>query len=54
MARGDRLFWVTAEGPLRVRFTLPEKYLGHVKKGLEFALTSPDVPGESIQRKLWK
>ena len=46
VARGDRLFWVTAEGPLRVRFTLPEKYLGHVKKGLEFTLTSPDVPGE--------
>jgi len=46
VAKGDRLFWVTAEGPLRVRFTLPEKYLGHVKKGAEFALTSPDVPGE--------
>src|SRR5262249_18400886 len=28
VAKNDRLFWVTAEAPLRVRFTLPEKYFG--------------------------
>jgi len=44
VAKGDRLFWVTAEGPLRVRFTLPEKFIGHVKKGQEMALTSLDLP----------
>ena len=46
VALGGRLFWVTAEGPLRLHFTLPEKYLGHVKMGQELPLTSPDVPGE--------
>jgi membrane fusion protein, multidrug efflux system len=46
VAKGDRLFWVTAEGPLRMRFTLPEKFVGHLKKGQELALTSPDVPQE--------
>jgi len=44
VAKGDRLFWVTAEGPLRVRFTLPERFIGHVKKGQEMALTSLDLP----------
>jgi membrane fusion protein, multidrug efflux system len=46
VAKGDRLFWVTAEGPLRMRFTLPEKFVGHLKKGQELSLTSPDVPQE--------
>jgi RND family efflux transporter MFP subunit len=46
VAKGDRLFWVTAEGPIRVRFTLPEKFLGHLKKGQELPLTSPDVSRE--------
>jgi RND family efflux transporter MFP subunit len=46
VSKGDRLFWVTAEGPLRVRFTLPEKYVGRIKKGQELPLTSPDVLAE--------
>jgi membrane fusion protein (multidrug efflux system) len=46
VAKGDRLFWVTAEAPLRVRFTLPEKYLGRMKKGAQLALTTPDLPDE--------
>jgi len=46
VAKGERLFWVTEEGPLRVRFTLPEKFIGQVKKGQEMALTSPDLPNE--------
>ena len=44
---GDRLFWVTAESPLRIRFTLPESFLGHIAKGQRFELTSPDVEGQS-------
>jgi RND family efflux transporter MFP subunit len=43
VALGDRLFWVTAESPLRIRFTLPESFLGHVAKGQSFELTSPDI-----------
>jgi RND family efflux transporter MFP subunit len=43
---GDRLFWVTAESPLRIRFTLPESFLGHIARGQRFELTSPDVDGQ--------
>jgi len=46
---GDRLFWVTAEAPLRLRFTLPERFLGSIRKGEQLELTSPDVPGSSRQ-----
>jgi membrane fusion protein, multidrug efflux system len=44
--KGERLFWVTEEAPLLMRFTLPEKYFGHVSTGKIFEVTSPDVPGE--------
>jgi len=47
VARGERLFWVTAEAPLLLRFTLPEKFLGRVKIGQNLPLTSPDVPKET-------
>jgi membrane fusion protein, multidrug efflux system len=47
VARGERLFWVTAEAPLLLRFTLPEKFLGRVKIGQTLSLTSPDVPQET-------
>jgi membrane fusion protein (multidrug efflux system) len=46
VGKGDRLFWVTAEAPLLMRFTLPERFVGHLKKGQELPLTSPDVPQE--------
>jgi membrane fusion protein, multidrug efflux system len=46
VAKGDRLFWVTAEAPLRMRFTLPEKYLGTLKHGQPLPLTIPDFPSE--------
>lgn len=46
VARGDRLFWVTAESPLLMRFTLPEKYFGTIRSGQQLEITSADVPGE--------
>jgi RND family efflux transporter MFP subunit len=46
VAKGDRLFWVTAEAPLRMRFTLPEKYLETLKHGQQLSLTIPDFPTE--------
>ncbi len=52
VAVGDRLFWVTAEGPLRVKFTLPERYLGKVKKGEELWLTSPGTDGEKYKARI--
>ncbi len=52
ISKGERLFWVTAERPLRLRFTLPEKFLGHLKAGQELPLTSPDVPLEKYTVKI--
>ncbi|HWX92051.1 MAG TPA: efflux RND transporter periplasmic adaptor subunit [Terriglobales bacterium] len=49
---GDRLFWVTAEAPLRMRFTLPETFLGHIAKGQQFEVTTPDVEGLKRQAKV--
>jgi membrane fusion protein, multidrug efflux system len=46
VAKGDRLFWVTAESPLLMRFTLPERYFGRIQHAQIFEVTSPDVPGE--------
>jgi RND family efflux transporter MFP subunit len=46
VAKGDRLFWVTAEAPLLIRFTLAEANFGHVRRGQMFEVTSADVPGE--------
>ena len=44
VAKNDRLFWVTAVAPLRIRVTLPEKFLGHIKSGTMMAVT----PAEAI------
>jgi membrane fusion protein, multidrug efflux system len=46
VSKGDRLFWVTEESPLLMRFTLPEKFFGRVRSAQEFEITSPDVQGE--------
>lgn len=49
VAHGDRLFWITGDGPLRMRFTLPEKFIGRIKKRTELALTTPDLPDQSYK-----
>ncbi|MGH9495638.1 MAG: efflux RND transporter periplasmic adaptor subunit [Candidatus Sulfotelmatobacter sp.] len=46
VAKGDRLFWVTSEAPLLIRFTLPEGLFGKVRRGQEFQVDSPDAAGE--------
>ncbi len=46
VAKGDRLFWVTAEAPLLMRFTLPEKYFGHLHPAQQFEISSADLPGQ--------
>jgi membrane fusion protein (multidrug efflux system) len=43
VAVGDRLFWVTAMTPLQVKFTLPERLLGAVKKGQVVSVASADA-----------
>ena len=52
VAKGERLFWVTAEGPLQMRFTLPEKFIGAVHYGQALPLTTPDVPVHGYQAKV--
>lgn len=42
VARDERLFWVTATGPLRVRFTLPSKFVNQVRLGQKLGITVPD------------
>ena len=46
VAKGERLFWVTAEGPLLIRFTLAEKVFGHVRRGQAVEVTSANAPAE--------
>jgi membrane fusion protein (multidrug efflux system) len=43
VAAGDRLFWVSAMGPLQVKFTLPERLIGVVKKGQVVSVASADA-----------
>jgi len=40
----DRLFWVTATGPLNVKFTLPEEFIGKIKTGAEVQVAAPLAP----------
>lgn len=40
VAAGDRLFWVTAVAPLRIRFTLPERFVGRIKAGDQLTVTA--------------
>ncbi len=44
VAIGDRMFWVTATAPLRVKFTLPEKYIATMKKGQELSVMAAGSP----------
>jgi RND family efflux transporter MFP subunit len=46
VAPNDRLFWITAEKPLLVRFTLPQEYLLTVKKGATVAVAAPFADNE--------
>jgi len=46
VAKNDRLFWVSAVSPLRVRFALPEAYMGRVRKGTELIVVTSATPAE--------
>ena len=45
VVRNDRLFWVTAVAPLRIRVTLPAKFLGEIKTGTTMAVTPAEGLG---------
>lgn len=52
VAKNDHLFWISAVAPLRVKFALPESYLGHVRKGTELVVTTSATPGEQHAAKV--
>jgi membrane fusion protein (multidrug efflux system) len=52
VGNGDRMFWVSATAPLRVRFSLPERLLGEVRRGQELPLTAAALPGEQFRAKV--
>lgn len=52
VSKGERMFWVTAEAPLLMRFTLPEKFLEHLKTGQLLPVHSPNVPLEEHTAKI--
>jgi membrane fusion protein (multidrug efflux system) len=46
VTKGERLFWVTAEAPLLMRFTLPEKFFGKIRNGQLVEVSSADGTAE--------
>lgn len=52
LARGDRAFWITGDGPLQMRFTLPERFIGQIKRGQQLALSTPDLPGQNFKSRV--
>ena len=52
VSKSDRLFWVTAVAPLRIRVTLPEKYLGRIKSGVLVGITSADDASQRYRAKV--
>jgi RND family efflux transporter MFP subunit len=52
VTKGERLFWVTAEAPLLMRFTLPEKYFGKMRTGQPVEVTCADAPVEKHMAKV--
>ena len=52
VAAGDRLFWVSELAPLRVKFTVPEKFMGEIKQGANVYVTSDLSPGNIYSAKV--
>jgi RND family efflux transporter MFP subunit len=42
--KGDALFWITAQAPLRVLFTVPESAMAAFPRGAKLELTTTDYP----------
>lgn len=52
VTKNDRLFWISAVAPLRVRFALPESYIGRVQKGTELVVVTSTTGGEGHSAKV--
>src|ERR1700676_68766 len=46
VSKNDRLFWISATGPLRLKFILPEIYAGRVKRGTELIVSPSGAPDQ--------
>jgi RND family efflux transporter MFP subunit len=46
VSKNDRLFWISGTGPLRLKFTLPERYAGQVKRGTELVVSPSGAPDQ--------
>ncbi len=42
--KGDTLFWITAQAPLRIVFTVPESAMAFFPRGAKLELTTTDYP----------
>jgi membrane fusion protein (multidrug efflux system) len=42
--KGDALFWITAQAPLRIIFTVPESAMAFFPRGAKLELTTTDYP----------
>jgi RND family efflux transporter MFP subunit len=52
VAKNDRLFWISAVSPLRVKFALPEAYLDRVREGTELIVVAFATPAEIHQARV--
>jgi RND family efflux transporter MFP subunit len=52
VAMSDRLFWVTATGPLNVKFTLPQEFVDKVKVGDPVQVEAPSDNGGKYAAKV--
>lgn len=43
VAKDERLFWVTATAPLRVRVTLPARFIGQIKAGSNATISAAEI-----------
>lgn len=51
---GDVLFWITAESPLQVLFTVPETSMAAFSTGKALDLTTADFPGLHQQARIFR
>jgi membrane fusion protein (multidrug efflux system) len=52
IANNDRLFWVSATGPLIVKFTLPQDFIGKIHPGDEIHIDSPSALNHTAKVRL--
>jgi len=52
VTKNEHLFWISAVAPLRVKFALPESYLGRVQKGTELMVVTSSNPSELHQARV--